>query len=410
MLALEDAFLKELLMQFSEDRIVHIVDADTQIVASTQPERIGSNSSTAQYIINIRRTASIENASPYKNENKRATYGAPVFQDAQLCGVVVVHHESTEAAIITGDHIRLALESALIYNKFIRNNDRDEKRTDEIARILLSDGFDSNKMKSLMNQLELDPTLLRTVICIRLQYHQTNYFNINLNLGYKSSIEETHADVQKSLQNNRYLNAQDIVYQRDRNTIIILKSFIPIEDQTRVYLSLDKICDSLSDDLANYLSLDFHIAYGNLYTDLQETRRSFQEAQNTISIALIAGIHSKTYALEDVLFERVYQTLPSQLTDKLLHPMIAKLRHRDGSLYREVVDCAEVFVENCMSIALTAEKSGLHRNTVSMRLARLQSLTGLDPANSLQDAFVTKMLAVYLRMHHELPTNPMSVI
>lgn len=395
MLALENAFLEELLAQLAEDSIVHIADTDTRIMASTQPERIGSNSSTAQYIINIMRTASIANAAPHGG-HWQSTYGAPVFYKSQLCGVVVVHGDAEKAAL-TGDHVRLALEAAMLYHGYIRSENREERKTDEVARLLLSESFDEDKVISLMNQLELDPALLRTVICVRLQYQHPSYFNINLNLGYQSSIEETHLSVLQSVRNNRYLNAQDLVYQLDKNTIVILKGFIAMEDQTRVYLSLDKICQNLEEDLGRYPSLNFQIAYGNLYTRLSESRRSFWEAKNTIELGRMAGIAARTYVLEDVLFESVYQTLPPQLVDKLLLPPAEKLRHRDGRLYREVVDCAQAFVDNCMSIAATSEKTGLHRNTVSTRLEKLRHLTGLNPAESFRDAFITKMLAVYLR-------------
>ena len=45
------------------------------------------------------------------------------------------------------------------------------------------------------------------------------------------------------------------------------------------------------------------------------------------------------------------------------------------------------------------EKTGLHRNTIKTRLEKLKALTGLDPINSFSDAFVIKLVSVYLKQN-----------
>jgi carbohydrate diacid regulator len=54
----------------------------------------------------------------------------------------------------------------------------------------------------------------------------------------------------------------------------------------------------------------------------------------------------------------------------------------------ELIDCCEAFVDNCMNLTATAEKTMIHRNTISARLKKLKSLTGLDPTSNFRDAFL----------------------
>jgi carbohydrate diacid regulator len=53
-----------------------------------------------------------------------------------------------------------------------------------------------------------------------------------------------------------------------------------------------------------------------------------------------------------------------------------------------------------MNISRTAKNSALHRNTISSRLEKLKTLTSLNPANNFRDAFIIKMLAIYVRQNN----------
>jgi carbohydrate diacid regulator len=268
---------------------------------------------------------------------------------------------------------------------------------ESLARMLLADKVDTTKVIPLMNRRELDPTLLRAVICISLRFHQISYFNINLNLGYQSSIERIRGEVVTRLKANRYLNSQDIVYQHNGSTIVLIKSFIPVPGQSRIYLSLDKICQSLGKTLEEFSAFSFGIAYGNLSYGVTELKKSLNEAMEIINIGERTRPRENLYVLENILFDRIYHDLSPQIVKKMIEPAVEKLSKKDGSLQRDLIACAEAFVDNCMSISQTAQNHAIHRNTLSARLEKIKALTGLDPANNFRDAFIIKMLASYVR-------------
>jgi carbohydrate diacid regulator len=395
---LNSEFLEFIIVKYvSEDLIIHITDGEAHILVSTDPKRAGTLSSTAQYILQVMHPASIE--SPGQEQGRREAYGTPVYFNKELCGSVVVRGP-VETASKQGELIRVSIESALEYAIYSRNRDSPGDPAASLAQILLSDKPAMEILLPLMNKQEMDPGLLRTVICVSLKFHQTSYFNINLNLGYQSGIERIRTEAIKRLKANRYLNSQDIVYLYNGSTIVIIKSFIPIADHARIYLSLDRICQDLGKTLEEFSAFSFGIAYGNLSYGVNELRKSLNEATEIINIGQRTEPNERLYILEYILFDNVCHYLYPQIVSKMIEPAISKLYKKDGSLPGELISCAEAFVDNCMSISLTAKNHRTHRNTISTRLEKFKILTGLDPVNSFKDAFIVKMLATYVKQNN----------
>lgn len=393
-------FLNHILDKFRSPQLsIYITDAETRILSATNEERIGKTSRTASYIISIMHPATIESNGADPTELGLVVYGAPVMEANDLFGTVIVRGPAG-AAVQTGNTIRMILETTLEFlnaNQEQGDSNSPEYKMAQIASQILSGHVDKEKLYSLMYSHELDPKLLRTVICIRLNYYQTSYFNINLNLGYQSSIEQLRKSVFQRIRANRYLNAQDIVYPADRNTILILKSFIPSNDISRIYLALDVICRDLVSSLNQFSGFSFSIAYGNLYEDITQLRKSWLEAIETLEIGQETDASAQFYSLETLLFDNVSLHLQPQIINKFLLPALKKLARKDGNIPQDLIETCEAFVDNCMSLSATAAKTMIHRNTISARLNKLKSLTNLDPAASFRDAFLVKMLALYLR-------------
>lgn len=393
-------FLNYVLSKYTQtSAIIYITDTTTRILASTDVSRIGGNSRTAQYIVQVMRPSTIESiVDGNDSSSDRITYGTPIFYDKELCGTIIVQAPEN-IAIQQGNTIKAALETALEFEKFQRTSVEYTNETGIIAKLLLSRKVDVEKVSIMMAKQEMDVNLLRTVICIKLDYHQTSYFNINLNLGYQSSTIKIQNEVVQRIVTNKYFNSQDIVHALDRETLVVIKTFIPSKDHSRIYLSLDKICKEIEKTLTSFTAFSFSMAYGNLYYGITELYHSYREATDMIGIGQNTKEEDHLYILENILFDNVCYFIHPQITNKILLPTLNKLMRKDGSIMTELIDCAEVFVNNCMNYSITSEIAHLHRNTISSRLDKLETLTGLTPANNFQDAFIVKMLAVYIRQN-----------
>ena len=387
-------FLERLLDKLSDPTCsIHITDEDGRVLVSSLAHRVGTQSKTALYVIQIGRPTLID---PQTADGDDRTYCAPVFADDLLQGCVVVKGPSSNVVMI-GNMVRFSIETALEYETHTREEQIGDDKLSVLAKMLLQPNVNQEKVLSLMNHLELDPTLLRCVICIDLGFHQTKYFNINLNLGYQSAIEQIREDIVKKIRTNKYLNSQDLVLLYSKESVVIIKSFVPVKDLSRIYLSLDVICQSLGTTLDDNSAFSYHMAYGNLQFGVSSVYKSLLEAKDTLTIGCNSQKIESLYNLESILFEHICYHLQPQISNKLIEPALKKLQAYDEQGFLDILSCAEAYVDTNLNITATAERLQVHRNTVTTRLEKLKHLTSLDPIARFQDAFLVKLLAIFRR-------------
>lgn len=324
----------------------------------------------------------------------------PLYADDELYGTVIVRGQAKTASDI-GEKIKTAIETIIAYEKYT-NADADHKdRIESIAVRIINGEADREGLYSDMYKLDMDPELLRCVIYIKLSYRQNNYFNIKLNLGYSSGIEQFKSRFIEKLSANLYFNSQDIVFMYDYDTALIIKSFIPGPDLSRIYRSLDRICESVAVDCSDFKSAGFKIACGSIYASLDDVPKSFREAEELINIGLRSKKDTDIFLPENMLFESLSYYMNSQIKNKIILSTISSLTKKDGHMASDIIDCAEAYVDSCMNVTETAKITGLHRNTINSRLDKLRQMTGLDPSKSFRDAFIIKETAVYIRQNTE---------
>ncbi len=398
---LNTSFLAQLLEKHkTPGAIVYVTDTNAHILASTEESRVGATSTTAQFILKSGRPAVIEHNDALqgdRDDQNRVTYGTPLLAQEETIGVVIASGAHA-AATSLGLLIKSALETAIEYQNYTQSILHTGDERSVIARALLDNSMSEPKIVTALNKLEMDPLLLRSVIYINLAHHRPNYFNINLNLGYQSSIERINEDIVKRIRACRFFNTQDMILAYDRNTILIIKSFIQNSDISRAYLSLDKICEEVESLLSAFTCFSFHIAYGNIYANLKDVTKSFSEAAETIRIGKKTRPDDQVYILDNLLFDHVCHFIDPQIVNKIILPALEALKNGETALPVEIIGTANAFVDNCMSFSRTAAATFQHRNTIGNRLDKLRQKTGLDPAKSFHDAFIVKMIWTYLTL------------
>lgn len=392
---MDTTFLNPLIQKFHKDDVdIYISDSNARILASSNRERIGSIGNTARYINTIRHAATIQSGEGAYE--RKAHYGAPVLINGSLEYVVVAYGNS-DYIIQIGDTLQAALQTALEYYEY-KNQKKGSPpdELDEISALLLSRKSDKSKLLSMMYRHELDPNLMRAVIDIQLDFFKNAFFNINLNLGYESSIEKLRLELARNLKKSRYLNSQDLLYIPDRNTILVIKSFIHHQDISRLYLAIEEVCKDFVTVLNRFSGLSFSIAYGNFYDRIDDIHMSWKEATEMLEIGKISGV-KEFYSLDSLLLDSISLHLLPQIENKYIMPAVEKLTLHGNRLSMDLIRNAEAFVDNCLSITSASQQTGVHRNTINSRLKQFTALTGLNPSANFRDAFLSKMLALYVK-------------
>lgn len=126
-----------------------------------------------------------------------------------------------------------------------------------------------------------------------------------------------------------------------------------------------------------------------------------EEYRLSLEAALIAGEWAKTcgktgcviYASDYILEYTFQKTEPARLRH-FLAPYAEKLRSEP-----ELAETAAALIANDMNVILTAEKMYVHRNTVTLRAARLRELLGIDPLHKDADKFLLMLVCAYVRRY-----------
>ena len=129
--------------------------------------------------------------------------------------------------------------------------------------------------------------------------------------------------------------------------------------------------------------------------------RQPEEYRLSLEAALIAGEWAKAsgaaggvvYASDYILEYTFQKTEPARLRH-FLAPYAEKLRAEP-----ELAATAEALIANDMNVILTAEKMYVHRNTVTLRAARLRELLGIDPLHKDTDKFLLMLVCAYIRRY-----------
>jgi sugar diacid utilization regulator len=410
--------LNNVILKYSDLFYAYIFITDTKgtIVFSSLNNDVGKTVNLAQYTQNLNEPSLINiiyNSQLTSTTGDKILYFTPLANQNENLGYIVVEADKNIAAE-AGKAIKIACEAiiaATLENIKVDCMLETKKAMSMDAMhaylisALLSENFDTQYVSTLFHQMELDENLLRSVICIEIAFKTSQYFNINLNLGYLPVIENARAEIIAIIKGNKYFNTQDLCEFYGENKIIILKSFIKNDDIPRTYLALDKICSEIQKDLSNLPLLEIKMSYGNLYEDILHMKNSYIEATKTLYIGQIQNPSLSFYNINNIIIDNICYFLQPQIINKIILPSLKKLTSETGEFYFELLTCCEIFVDACMNFTTAAKIAYIHRNTMNTRLQKLKLLTNLDPISSFSDALTVKLLAVFLRQNKHLYQN-----
>lgn len=377
---------------------IYIADSDAKIISSTQRQQYNSLNKTALYGLNTKKSFLIESENQ-SNINSQSTeknflYCVPLFYGNKSVGITIVEGLIDEIQNV-GNSIKMTFDIFFEHKEVINKVENEDTKEAILIKGLLLEQQNKKYMNSLIKSFNLDEKGMYSVIYLQLESRENIYFNSNLNLGYSESIEDTKIRILQKIKSSIYLTAKDIVCFYEENELVILKSFLSIDNLTKIYTALDIICNQLLRDLADFNIYVFKISYGNICEGLCEVKNSYKEAKEIISLGTITNSDKSIFKLEDFMFENVCNYLHPQIVNKLIVPYIMKLTKKDGTVNYQLIKIGEAFVDNCMSYVKTSQALFMHRNTIDKNLEKYTMLTGLNPNTNFHDAFLVKMIAIY---------------
>lgn len=131
--------------------------------------------------------------------------------------------------------------------------------------------------------------------------------------------------------------------------------------------------------------ISMSIGIGRYHPGIAGLPRSYQDARAALSLGLRFQIEPRNYCLDELGIAAFVGLSDEQTKLDLARHLLSPLDHEIELL--ETLDC--FFKENC-SPSSTARQLCIHRNTLSYRLDKITSLTGLDP-RQFEDAMQIRL-------------------
>jgi sugar diacid utilization regulator len=177
-----------------------------------------------------------------------------------------------------------------------------------------------------------------------------------------------------------------VAYVGDEN-FLVLKSIEENEDRVRGMLL--KSFGSIFSPLKSSQITEISVGFGNAYYEVDGWCESIKEAKTALTLGDKLYGNGKSYYFND--FGILFAIADGDTKKKadLAMKILERLRDRD------LMMTLKSFLEENLNTTDTAEKLGIHRNTVLYRLDQIAYRIGLDPRN-FEDAFKIRM-ALYVR-------------
>lgn len=158
-----------------------------------------------------------------------------------------------------------------------------------------------------------------------------------------------------------------------------LAALIALTEDGRIE-DLKKRLDALLQQIESAMGVCLFAGMGNPCCDLRDYAGGFREAGEALTIARCLNEHAASLSFADL---RAYRYLypfarDHARSDLYLEQVAAIARYDRGHKRAGMLNTLEVYLEHWGNIKEVSELLGVHRNTITQRLERIQSLCALD--------------------------------
>jgi len=166
--------------------------------------------------------------------------------------------------------------------------------------------------------------------------------------------------------------------------------------------ALKRASTALLDQLRSQTRANLSIGIGRYHPGIQGLARSYQDARAALSLGHHFSGGNQVYCLDDLGVAAFIGIADEGTKIDLAKHLLSPLDQEP-----ELLDTLQVFFsENCY-LSSTASRLSIHRNTLSYRLDKITSLTGLNPR--LFDDAIQIRLALLLRSFVDPPQESLSI-
>lgn len=361
-------------------RNVNIMNHEGNIIGSSDKNRRNIFHEGAFQVIKTGTVLEITEEECLKMEGSKPGVNLPIYFDDKIVGVVGISGNPDEVRPY-GELLKIAVETMLVQS-FLEERGAMEKRT---------------KDNYVLDLLNFDPLSDEDVIMDRGK--ALGYYMYLPRLVLTGAIEEvcSYADFNKisakkemdiNIQKDMVLkcvgnylgNPQNILSFVKNNIFLIFKVIRPEEiiskrGQEQLFMQAQKIQSIIKSSTG----LTSTIGIGSYHEGIAGLKKSYQEAMDAITVGRKLKGPGQIYRCTDISLA----ILAFNLSQEVKENYISYIEHGEEgceSLDETLIKSLESLIANDLNLSEAARSLYIHRNTLSYRIAKIERITGLNPA------------------------------
>ncbi|WP_198782972.1 sugar diacid recognition domain-containing protein [Shewanella putrefaciens] len=363
---------------------INVMNGQGVILGSGDPKRIGSTHEGALLAIAQNRNVEISQQVASGLHGVKPGINLPLHYQGQIIGVIGITGDPSELTHY-GELLKMTaemiVEQANLQDKLQWEN---RQREEFILQLIKAQTADDEQLHRWAKQLDIDISLPRVAAIIEVsEKHRqppvevSNPFNGLSNAeqsidGQNPRVSETLKQVLHLLQNP---DRGNLIAMTSMSQLVILKPAFLDGKQWDPELENQRI-DKLLQRLPAQMDLNFKIALGHFFPEKGGIARSYQTAQETLSLGKQLHPGGTKYLFEDYSLQVLLAGLKHDWRGQALATPYQQLAKADknGQLRKTLA----AYITHFGDAQQCANALFIHRNTLRYRLDKIQQLTKTD--------------------------------
>ena len=184
----------------------------------------------------------------------------------------------------------------------------------------------------------------------------------------------------------------DIFVTLDDNQVGFVKFF---GDEDTEYRSFNEYAEFLYQSILEETGMHPYITLGASVSSISNIQSSFSQALAAYRMKDFVNLSGNVHSYKEYVFTKIIEDLPKNRRNEYLE-LLLDSEAEDIFTDKEMIQTAEVFLENNLNVSETSRKLFLHRNTLTYRLDKIERQTGLD-IRKFSDAVTFRLITVLFK-------------
>lgn len=139
------------------------------------------------------------------------------------------------------------------------------------------------------------------------------------------------------------------------------------------------------------------ICIGPICESWRDIPKAFSEAKGTLHLSKCFSPDEPVFFAERYCMETALAAVPEQRQEEILRTVLGSLTNNGKVQSKVLIETLETYFKNEMNAQLSAQELFIHRNTLNIRLHKIEELTGYSPLK-FSEAFVLKAALTLLQL------------